>query len=502
VKSIIVVIKKSIVFLLLFSMGNLLHADPPRPPVGKRWVLNPAYSDEFNGTTLDDSKWYDHHPTWKGREPGIFLPSQVKVQDGFMTITGRKLDEEVVIESRGGKKRTFNIAGGAVVSKKTTAHYGYYECRFKASATSMSTTFWFSSRKQFPGPKGGDKYGQEWDVQECIGRSGDFQASTHAKFEKGMHSNSHYWYTPRPGETYERDNRASQVKFVDTPELASDNYNTYGGWLIDSKSASYYYNGSFIGSHEFYTELDPTPFENPMGMNMVMETYPFPWVQLPTDEELADATRNTCYYDWVRSYLLVDIDDPANSGGLEKGIQLYTERVGLDKKLTSMKSAKVIKIPLTYMANEDRDITISLIAPNGNLIASRRILVRAGLGHMEYDFKLETTPSVGKGTIIRANLHAIGDSSQRIDQEAISVSVECPNRGVGADKLEWVIKPTTIQGPFPYSVTEDTKNRELSAAMRRSFEQYSGIHPAENELYTQFKYTRHELDVFFFPRFE
>ena len=47
----------------------------------------------------------------------------------------------------------------------------------------------------------------------------------------------------------------------------------------------------------------------------------------------------------------------------------------------------------------------------------------------------------------------------------------------------------TIQGPFPYTVTEETKNRELSAAMRRSFYQYPGIHPAGNELYTQFKYT-------------
>ena len=50
-------------------------------------------------------------------------------------------------------------------------------------------------------------------------------------------------------------------------------------------------------------------------------------------------------------------------------------------------------------------------------------------------------------------------------------------------------QPKSTQEPFPYTVTEETKNRELSVAMKRSFEQYSGIHPAENELYTQFKYT-------------
>lgn len=48
------------------------------------------------------------------------------------------------------------------------------------------------------------------------------------------------------------------------------------------------------------------------------------------------------------------------------------------------------------------------------------------------------------------------------------------------------------QGPFPYTITEETKNREMSVAMKRSFDNYSGIHPAENELYSQFKYTRLE----------
>ena len=43
---------------------------------------------------------------------------------------------------------------------------------------------------------------------------------------------------------------------------------------------------------------------------------------------------------------------------------------------------------------------------------------------------------------------------------------------------------------FPYNVSEKPEKVELSAAMKRSFENYSGIHPAENELYSQFKYTR------------
>ena len=48
---------------------------------------------------------------------------------------------------------------------------------------------------------------------------------------------------------------------------------------------------------------------------------------------------------------------------------------------------------------------------------------------------------------------------------------------------------TVEQGPFPYTITEETGNRQLSAAMERSFHHYSAIHPRSNELYSQFKYT-------------
>ena len=43
-------------------------------------------------------------------------------------------------------------------------------------------------------------------------------------------------------------------------------------------------------------------------------------------------------------------------------------------------------------------------------------------------------------------------------------------------------EPIGWSGSVSVTVPPQTKNRKLSAAMRRSFENYSGIHPVENEL--------------------
>lgn len=49
---------------------------------------------------------------------------------------------------------------------------------------------------------------------------------------------------------------------------------------------------------------------------------------------------------------------------------------------------------------------------------------------------------------------------------------------------------TKDQGPFPYRINEQTKERKLSAAMHRSFHQYDGVIPKLNDLHSQFKFTK------------
>ncbi|MDU0352971.1 hypothetical protein RS130_02645 [Paraglaciecola aquimarina] len=68
-----------------------------------------------------------------------------------MRIKGEKLKHDKVITSADivtaeGTERTYSIAGGAVISKTENAYFGYYESRFKAAKTTMSTTFWLATR--------------------------------------------------------------------------------------------------------------------------------------------------------------------------------------------------------------------------------------------------------------------------------------------------------------------------------------------------------------------
>ncbi|MGQ1786049.1 hypothetical protein [Saccharicrinis sp. GN24d3] len=374
--------KKIITFLLLVSISTYLLADPPKPPKGKRWVMNRDFSDEFNGSALDTSKWLDHHPTWRGREPGLFMRSQISVADGYLQIRGEKMDKDTVIHAY-GKDLTYNIKGGAVVSKKSV-FLGYYECCVKAAATTMSTTFWFSSGKGYDAPNGCDQYGLEWDIQECIGRNGDFKGSY---FANGMHSNSHYWYTDCEGEKH--DYRAPQVKFEDR-DLASKDFHVYGGWWHDETMASYYYDNGEPKYQKFYNKVSKKPFDQPMFMRLVCETYPFPWISLPSDEELADTAKNVVRYDWVRGYKLVDADDPIGTGETppEKEINLYYEDVMLDAATIEATPSKTLQIPVCYKANQDREIHFTLKDAEGKKVASTMFTAYAGYANKVYNFNL------------------------------------------------------------------------------------------------------------------
>ncbi len=268
------------------SLAAPLLAAPPPAPAGYQWVRNEAFSDEFNGPALDATKWFDHHPWWVGRPPAMFKPWTLSLQDGCLRIRNALLPGP----EQGGK---FTIAGGAIVSRSDQGHYGYYEVRMKASSLSMSSTFWLTNRA-VPVPGGSAK--QEIDIQETVGRGKKQPERRHF-----MKSNTHYFDSPQGGER--KDLSVPGDWRMETP--ADEAFHEYGAWWVDANTVHYYCDGTYRFMLRPNATRSPTPLNRPMYLNLVTETYH--WETPPTPEELADDTRNTTYYDWVRSYVLVPV---------------------------------------------------------------------------------------------------------------------------------------------------------------------------------------------------
>ncbi|XPF94733.1 carbohydrate binding domain-containing protein [Colwellia sp. RE-S-Sl-9] len=293
--------------------STLIIAQTPEPEAGKRWVLNAEFSDEFNGNTLDKTKWRNYHETWKGRVPAKFEPSAVSVSNGNMQIRNHKL---AVPDGN------YTIAGGAVQSITKNAYHGYYEARLKTSRINMSTTFWLSNgNEDLLSPNNvnadcdNDKWSMELDIAEAVG--GVIDKEWGASFRNGQQYNTHVWYSDCSG------NRQGFAKGVNvaegdgsTPvnnklpdgEEVWQNFNTFAAWWKNENDVQFYLNDNFSGKVKVSTALHNKPYSRPMGIQMLTETYNWA-TPYPTDDELSNDAINTSYYDWIRSYLYIGVND-------------------------------------------------------------------------------------------------------------------------------------------------------------------------------------------------
>lgn len=115
------------VSIVAITMLGLIPSIPASAaPPSSLYTL--VWSDEFNGTAVDTSKWY-YRTDVKGLSAQ--RPQNVTVGGGYMTVHLRK-------EPFAGMQYT----GGGLISRKTT-RYGYYETRAKAGGGSgWHPAFW------------------------------------------------------------------------------------------------------------------------------------------------------------------------------------------------------------------------------------------------------------------------------------------------------------------------------------------------------------------------
>lgn len=378
--------KLSLLALLSIIPAFTPTADPPEPEVGKRWVLNLQYSDEFNGTSLDRKKWRNSYVGWEGRSPGFFSPDAVSVSNGMLQIRNGILDSTVKEHT----KAKYSIKGGAVQSLEKTAHFGYYEARFKASKIPMSTTFWMSNRKVpvdfatkiSDGNCSKDEFSQELDIAESIG--GDISIGD--KFKQQMNFNTHYRYIDCAGgkeRFYSAGNNAiegnGQLANATLSSESWEDFHIYGAYWKNANEVAFYSDNRFIGDVEIRTDVVDAPFPRPMGINMVTETYD--WAKpYPTNAQLSNNDINTSYYDWVRSYTLVDIGeavgDAQNFAGA--GTRIYTEEIRFFD-LPQVTHGKVT-LPYLYKINTDGLLLFQVTDEHGSLVFETSLEVLAGYG--------------------------------------------------------------------------------------------------------------------------
>ncbi len=174
------------------------------------------------------------------------------------------------------------------------------------------------------------------------------------------------------------------IKHIDRaiPEdgsVLSDNFNIYGCWWIDEGSAEFFLNNISNGGKKDFVSRTGQEFylPKPMGVNIVVETYS--WIPKPTDEDLADPMKNTSYYDWVRHYVLVDIDQTDNNPAPAQS-EIFEDYIYFAER-----DAVSDEFSLIYSAPEDRSLLIEIYTASGKRVGSEIYSAYAGFGADEYD---------------------------------------------------------------------------------------------------------------------
>lgn len=270
---------------------------------GKKWVVDPNFTDEFSRATLDANKWNNQISTWVGRAPGFFVANNVSQENGNLVLTNTWLQQPI---QSGGK--TFTIGCAAVASKNSDLRFPCYtEVSMKASNVSLSSTFWLMSTANLRYPSTSNcqfTYNTELDVVETVGGDYNYDKSIQ-NFNTKLKSNTHFRTRPCGG--------GDEIFHTSEPIALPLGYTThsgfhrYGVYWIDANSCKIYNDGKLMYTVKFNDSQKTDPFDLNMGLRMVTESYD--WLKPPTKailEAAATTGANKTMYDYVRTYRLVN----------------------------------------------------------------------------------------------------------------------------------------------------------------------------------------------------
>lgn len=220
----------------------------PQPPIKGDWKVLAAMTDEFDGKSLDSSRWHPNNPAWLGRQPAYFWPGNVSVSDGKLHLRVQKQDLPDLPEG-------YHTWTSAAVKSKTKVLYGYFEIRCKPIKGHVVSAFWFYD-----------------DTPEIWTEIDVFEMSQYPGKEKAVQTTVHVFRSPTTKEHWSKSEDWQMGSNV------AEDWHTYAlEW--DKKSTKFYVDGKVIRT------VENTDWHQPLYLNFDVETMP-QFDLVPRDNEV------------------------------------------------------------------------------------------------------------------------------------------------------------------------------------------------------------------------
>ncbi len=351
--------RKTLCAVLLSAVAMVGFAQPSQPEAGMRWVIDPTTSDEFESATFDSDKWYNADPkSWRGRVPGFFEAEAMSIADGKLKLTVDILDKPIIYHDQ-----EFTHRGAHVYSKATLLPGSYAECSMKANKTFMSSTFWLITTTK--DRQDCDRRTTELDIQECIG----FPDDNHTI--RRMGSNTHSRGIPE-GCSYEAGSVGGNC-VVDGKVY--EDFHTYAVWWKSPTELLFYLDGEYQ-----HTITPKAPFDLPMGVKMVCETYN--WSLPPEDGGMTGSFEDrTTSYEWVRCYKSIPIEqkqskeDSAYNAILEDSVSFAADQ-------STVSATEPVNV--CYSSSKNGKVILRVENQSGKTLLSKRSSVYSGVGNIPF----------------------------------------------------------------------------------------------------------------------
>ena len=280
--------------LSLFLQPRAADAQLPPPPYGKRWVL--AWSEDFDGTALDWSKWNHRSEAFRGdrshnghRIKWRYEHDNVSIANSHLVLRNtRQLGDEYDL-----------VKAAAIDTKgKFEQTYGYFEASIRIAPTGdgIHTAFWLQNdnrnKKASNGGVDGPSDGAEIDILESVYTTDRYAMAVH-------------W-----------DGGRSQVEEAAFPPIHGGQFHTYGlAWTPDS--------------YTFYADGQ----RKEQMFDVVSHSDGYVILSTGVSWFAGDAHTGTfpneALVDWVRVYQLVDAPSITVTGRANVGRTLIASATGI-----------------------------------------------------------------------------------------------------------------------------------------------------------------------------